>query len=94
MKGRRRQECQGAEGAQFESTICLSFPIMVTKKFSWLLTPLTIVPHVYSYEHANTEFILTLLFINCCTIFHMNNYKPTFVPLYSYLILAELKQFF
>ena len=29
----------------------------------------------------NTEFILTLLFINCCTIFHMNNYKPTFVPL-------------
>ena len=28
-----------------------------------------------------TEFILVLLFINYCIIFHMNNYKPTFVHL-------------
>ena len=29
----------------------------------------------------NTEFLLVLLlFINYCIIFHMNNYKPTFVP--------------
>ena len=28
----------------------------------------------------NTELILTLLFINYCTISHMNNCKPTFAP--------------
>ena len=30
---------------------------------------------------GNTEFILVLLFISCCIIFHVNNCKPTFAPL-------------
>ena len=34
------------------------------------------------------EFILVLLFSNYCTIFHMNNCKPTFVPPYSMGIQA------
>ena len=28
----------------------------------------------------STEFILVFLFINYCTVFYMNNYKPTFAP--------------
>ena len=31
----------------------------------------------------NTEFILVLLFINYCIIFHMNDCKPTFAPPYT-----------
>ena len=31
---------------------------------------------------SKTEFILVLLFINYCIIFHKNNYKLTFVPTY------------
>ena len=33
----------------------------------------------HSCEYVK-EFILVLLFINYCIIFHMNNYKPTFAP--------------
>ena len=32
----------------------------------------------------NTEFILVLLFIYYCIIFHMNNCKSTFVSLCTY----------
>ena len=34
---------------------------------------------------TKTQFILTLFIdINYCIIFHMNNYKPTFAPLYIF----------
>ena len=34
----RRQVRQGAGRGQFESAICVRFPILLAKEFSWLLT--------------------------------------------------------
>ena len=40
--------------------------------------------HIYGKSRfavvCETQFILILLFINYCIIFHRNNCKPTFVP--------------
>ena len=35
---------------------------------------------VYSCEYRKHKFILVLLFINCCIIFHKNTCKPSFSP--------------
>ena len=41
----------------------------------------------------STEFILVLLFINYCIIFHMNNRKPTFANSCISVVLLAYKGF-
>ena len=42
---------------------------------------------------CETQFILVLLLINYCILFHMNNCKPTFAPTCIHLFMRELHHF-